>query len=527
MSFNLATTLRESRIAAPQAPCLLIDGSPMSYAEIDDESGRFARGLARQGIERGSVLAIALPNGVEFVVAYFGALKAGVTVLLLNPLLKARELAYLLTDSGAGAVLAHHRFLDEVCDGPETIGGARIFAVCGASAALPAQVRSYRELLIDDSGAAGIGVGEIEPTSPTDTAVLLYTSGTTGAPKGAPLTHFQLYMNCTLSAETIDVCPGDIALGGLSMFHVYGLGLLNAVVRSGAALSVMRRFRADEALRQMERDRVSIVLGVPTMYFELLGADSARFDLSRLRIGASGGAAMPAEIHSRFEQRFGIPIVEGYGLSETAGSATVNRPGDRRFGSVGKPIWGVQLRIVDDQGNPLPPGPDHIGEIVVAGHNVIEQYHHRPDATAAAFTRGWLHTGDLGYRDDDGYVFVVDRMKDLVIRGGYNVYPREVEEVLYAHPAIAEAAVIGVPDARLGEEVHAVVTLRPGTQAEPRQIIEFCRQRVAAYKYPRSIRIIDELPKGPSGKIVKRDLPALFTNRPGAQSTAEEKRWTT
>ncbi|MFG3619501.1 long-chain fatty acid--CoA ligase [Nocardia sp. NPDC047654] len=523
MSFNLAAILRESRTTAPQAPCLLIDGRPMSYAEIDDESSRFARGLARDGFERGSVLAIALPNGVEFVVAYFGALKAGATVLLLNPLLKARELAYLLADSGARAVLAHHRFLDDVREGVEMTGSAAIFAVCEASAALPAQVRSYRELLIDDSVAPGIGVGEIEPTSATDTAVLLYTSGTTGAPKGAPLTHFQLYMNCTLSAETVDLRPGDIALGGLSMFHVYGLGMLNATVRSGAALSVMSRFRAGEALRQMERDGVSIVLGVPTMYFELLKTDSSRFDLSRLRIGASGGASMPAEIHTRFEQRFGVPIVEGYGLSETAGSATVNKPGDQRFGSVGKPIWGVELRIVDDQGHALPPGPDHIGEIVVAGHNVIEQYHRRPEATAAAFTRGWLHTGDLGYRDEDGYVFVVDRKKDLVIRGGYNVYPREIEEVLYAHPSITEAAVIGVPDARLGEEVHAVVALRPGTHAEPEEIIEFCRRRVAAYKYPRSIRIIDELPKGPSGKIVKRDLRALFVNRPGSESAAEGK----
>ncbi|MCP2315113.1 long-chain acyl-CoA synthetase [Nocardia amikacinitolerans] len=509
MSFNLATILRESRDAAPHAPCLISRDRRLSYAEVDEESSRFARGLRANGLGAGDVLAVSLPNSAEFVIAYFGALKAGAIFMPLNPMLKAREVTHCLADSGARTILAHHDSVDEIRHATRSVDGANLFVV-DAGAPIPFGARHYSDLLIADADEIEQPSDDIAHTAATDTAVLLYTSGTTGSPKGVPLNHFQLYMNCTVSAEAVGVRGDDVALAALPMFHVFGLSaMLNVAIRAGASLSVMERFDADAALAAMERDGVSIVLGVPTMYFALLAADASGRDLRRLRIACSGGASLPAEILTEFEKRFGVTVVEGYGLSETASSATANKPGDRRFGSVGKPIWGVRLRIVDDRDRPLPAGPDHIGEILLAGHNVIDGYYRQPAATRAAFSDGWFRTGDLGYRDADGFVFIVDRKKDLVIRGGYNVYPREVEEVLYTHPAIAEAAVVGVPDERLGEEVHAVVALKIGGKAEPQEIIDFCKQRLAAYKYPRAVRIVDELPKGPSGKILKRELRSL------------------
>ncbi|MFD3430772.1 long-chain-fatty-acid--CoA ligase [Nocardia fluminea] len=507
MSFNFATILRESRLTAPDAPCLILDGKALSYADIDEASSCFARGLRTHGLTVGSVLAVSLSNTAEFVIAYFGAMKAGVVVLPMNPLLKAREVAYQLADSGATAILADQESAPEILRSDPVPNSAPVFVTDDSTGTIPTGTRPYRDLLVADTGGAERPASDIEPVRATDIAVLLYTSGTTGSPKGAPLSHFQLYMNCTSSAEVVGVRRDDVALAALPMFHVFGLsGVLNVAVRVGAALSIMRRFDPGEALAQLERDRVSIMLGVPTMYFALLAADASGRDLSRLRMAGSGGASMPAEILTEFEKRFGVTLIEGYGLSETASSATINLPTDRRFGSVGKPIWGVELRIVDDVDRPLPAGPANVGEIVLAGHAVIDGYYRRPQATAAAFTNGWFHTGDLGYRDADGFVFIVDRKKDLVIRGGYNVYPREVEEVLYTHPAIAEAAVIGIADERLGEEVHAVVALTAGTSTSPDDIIDYCKQRLAAYKYPRTVSIVDELPKGPTGKIVKREL---------------------
>ncbi|MEU4317619.1 long-chain fatty acid--CoA ligase [Nocardia fluminea] len=508
MSFNLATILREARNADPAAPCLLLGHRTLSYADVDDESSRFARGLRANDFRAGTVLAVSLPNCTEFVIAYFGALKAGVTLMPLNPLLTARELAFHLSDSEAVAILTHHDSVAEVVEAARSVGDIELFVVPRAAGGpVPLGTKPFAALLCAEVDDFENAHGDITPTSADDLAVLLYTSGTTGSPKGAALSHFQLYMNCTISMDITGIGRDDVVLAALPMFHVFGLsGTLNGAVRAGAALSVVTKFAADTVLAVMARDGVSVMLGVPTMYFALLAADATGCNLSRLRIACSGGAPMPAKVLTEFENRFGVTVVEGYGLSETASSATVNRPDDRRFGSVGKPIWGIQVRVVDEEGNSLPAGPEHVGEIVLAGHNVISGYYRRPDATQAAFTDGWFRTGDLGYLDRDGYLFIVDRKKDMVIRGGYNVYPREVEEVLYTHPAVAEAAVIGIPDERLGEEVHAVVALKPDSVADPGDIIDFCRQRLAAYKYPRAIRIINELPKGPSGKILKQEL---------------------
>ena len=337
--------------------------------------------------------------------------------------------------------------------------------------------------------------------------MLLYTSGTTGRPKGAELTHLQLVFNAINSGALFGFGPDDVSLAVVPFFHVYGLSLINVAVRYVSTIAVMERFDAKAAIDVMERDRVSIMFGVPTMYHALLQEDTSRRDLAPFRLAVSGGAAIPGEILRAVEERYGVLLLEGYGLSESCATATFNRSfEDRRFLSIGKPIWGVEVIVVDEDGRRLPSGAEHVGELVVRGHNVMKGYRNNPEATADALRDGWLHTGDLGYEDEDGFLFIVDRLKDLVIRGGYNVYPREIEEVLYTHPDISEAAVVGRPDPRLGEEVVAVVVLHPGSATTEDDVIAFCKERVAAYKYPREVRFLSELPKGSTGKILKKDL---------------------
>ncbi len=503
MSFNLAIMLRESATADPGKHFLRYASGAMTYAEADDASGRVAVGLRRLGLEPGEKVALRLANVPEFVISYFGILKAGLTMVPLNPLLKAEEIAYHLDDSDSRLLITVTMLADEVVTALDKVGNVRAVVVGEYDqTAWPDDTIGFTDLLAADDD------GDIWPTSADDTAVLLYTSGTTGQPKGAEVSHFQLYMNCTIAGEHFGVLEDDVALAVLPFFHVYGLSsVLNSATRHGRTISVVPRFDTDEVLAAIERDKVTILCGVPTMFHALITADSSRYDTSSLRAAGSGGAAIPATVLHAFEARYGVPILEGYGLSESASTATVN-PGaeQRKVLSIGKPIWGIQLRIVDENDQPLPSGPEHIGEILLRGHNITKGYYKRPQETAEAFRGGWFHTGDLGYQDEDGFLFVVDRKKDMIIRGGFNVYPREVEELLYQHPAVAEAAVLGKPDERLGEEVMAVVSLKAGEHADPDEIIEWAKERIAAYKYPREVRIVDELPKGPTGKITKRLL---------------------
>jgi len=506
MSFNLATTLRESRNAKPDHPLCHISDLTFSYAQVDEISGRVASALLAHGLHRGDKVAVQLPNLPQFVFTYFAILKAGLVMVPLNPLLKAPEIAYQLQDSECRMLITFEGFADEAVAGARQAEDVPTYVVnLPGHDQRPEGTRHYDELYFADD------TGEIEPTDADDTAVIIYTSGTTGKPKGAELTHYQLYMNCTVAGELFGFRDDDIGVAVLPMFHVFGLSsVLNTTVRFAGTLVLIPRFEPDAVLDAIARYRATIFSGVPTMYYALLQADLAGRDLSSLRVGISGGAAIPGEVIRAFEEKFpGVVILEGYGLSETASTTTFNISAEqRKVLSIGKPIWGVEVRVVDDEDKPLPPGPENIGEIVIRGHNVMKGYYRNPDATAEAFRGGWFHTGDLAYADEDGYLFVVDRKKDLLIRGGYNVYPREIEEVLFAHPAVAEAAVIGRPDPRLGEEVVAVVVLKPGAQADPDDIIAYCRERLAAYKYPREVIIVTDLPKGPTGKILKRELRA-------------------
>ncbi|MFE0460286.1 long-chain fatty acid--CoA ligase [Kitasatospora sp. NPDC058965] len=490
---NLASLLAVSARTHGGRTAVRQDETALSYAQLDDASARMARLLHVDGVRPGDRVALVLPNVALFPVAYYAVLRAGAVVVPMNPLLKAREMEFVLRDSGARTVVTVPPYAYEVAQAAADTGTGSL--VIGAA--------TYDTLL-----SAVAPMPEVADRAADDTAVILYTSGTTGTPKGAELTHRNLLGNARTSVETLfRLGPDDVLFGGLPLFHAFGQTCaLNAAVAAGAALTLLPRFDPQQALEIIRRDGVTVFLGVPTMYTALLNSVVREGSgASRLRLAVSGGAALPVEILHAFEREFGAVVLEGYGLSETSPVASFNHPDrPRRPGSIGLPVRGVELKLVAADGTAV--GPGEVGEIAIRGENVMKGYWNRPDATAAACHDGWFHSGDLARVDADGFYYIVDRKKDLIIRGGYNVYPREVEEVLYAHPAVAEAAVVGVPHEVHGEEVAAVITLRDGARATAEQIRAYVKERVAAYKYPRIVTFTDHLPKGATGKILKREI---------------------
>ncbi|HTP17319.1 MAG TPA: long-chain fatty acid--CoA ligase [Streptosporangiaceae bacterium] len=490
---NLSAVVAQTAAEHAERPALRMDGNVLTYEQLQDAAGSLASLLTSAGVAPGDRVAVMLPNVPAFPIAFFGALSAGAVVVPMNPMLKSREVAYYLEDSGAKVIFVWQAVAGEAAKGAAEAGAAVI------------EVRDpgLGALLADLTPAAAIAERADE-----DDAVILYTSGTTGKPKGAELTHLNLRLNAELTAETLlKSGPDDVIMGCLPLFHVFGLtcGLL-AAVASGCSLALLPRFDPGQALEIIGRDKVTIFEGVPTMYAAMLHDPArAQADLSSLRVCVSGGAALPVEVLRGFEDAFRCVILEGYGLSETSPVASFNHPDKvRKPGSIGTPVAGVRMRVVDADGAQLPVG--EVGEIVISGHNVMKGYWGRPEATAEAITDGWFRTGDLARVDDDGYFYIVDRKKDLIIRAGFNVYPREVEEVLYEHPAVAEAAVIGIADAELGEDIGAAVKLKPDSAATPAELSAFLRDRIAAYKYPRLVWLVSDLPKGPTGKILRREV---------------------
>jgi long-chain acyl-CoA synthetase len=491
---NLASILTIAAARDPEQIAIKLDGLELNYGLLELASAKFAGLLQGKGVAPGDRVAIMLPNVPHFAVCYYGILRTGAIVVPMNVLLKRREVAYHLQDASAKLVFAWELFGEEAGAGAAAVGAECV--VIGTDGAFEQTVFAA-------------GEAELLETSDHDTAVILYTSGTTGVPKGAELTHANLKSNCKVSSKMFGVGAGTVTLGALPLFHAFGQTCgLNAMIAAGGALTLVPRFDPVKALEVIERDRVTIFEGVPTMYGAMLHApERDRFDTSSLSLCVSGGAAMPVELMRGFEEAFGCKVLEGYGLSETSPVASFNRPDrERKAGSIGVPIEGVEMKVVDDADNDLPQGES--GEIVIRGHNVMKGYWGRPEATAEAIRDGWFHSGDIATVDEDGYFFIVDRKKDMIIRGGYNIYPREVEEVLYSHPAVREAAVVGVPDAELGEEVGAAVALKDGGQASAEELRDFVKDRIAAYKYPRKVWFVDELPKGPTGKILKREIQA-------------------
>ena len=489
---NLASVLTDSAQRDPDHVALRLDDMEVSYGLLDEGSARLAAVLADRGLEPGDRVGIMLPNVPYFGVCYYGVLRAGGVVVPMNVLLKRREVAFYLGDSGAKLMFAWEGFADDAKAGAEEAGAECIVVKPGEFEELLAGVEPRRDVVDRD---------------PDDTAVILYTSGTTGTPKGAELTHENLKTNCEITRDMFGIGDDVVTLGALPLFHSFGQTCgMNATLAAGGTLSLIPRFDPGKALEIIQRDKVNLFQGVPTMYSAILHLEGHdKFDTSTLETCVSGGSAMPVELMRGFEDAFDCKILEGYGLSESSPVASFNRPDrERKPGSIGIPIEGVEMKVVDDDGNDIAQG--EVGEIVIRGHNVMKGYWNKPDATGETLVDGWLHTGDMAKIDEDGYFFIVDRKKDLIIRGGYNVYPREIEEVLYEHPAVREAAVIGVKDDKLGEEIGAAIALKDGEDVSAQELRDFVKEQVAAYKYPRRVWFVDDLPKGPTGKILKREI---------------------
>ena len=493
MNPNLANLLAQSAAKHPDRVAIRLDDVAVPYAAMEGVSQRVAGLLASKGIGQGDRVGVMLPNVPHFPMVYYAALRLGAIVVPMNVLLTAREIKHYMSDSGAKLILVWHDFAAEAeAAGAET--GVEV---------LPVEPAAIGELV-----AAADPVEEIAEVDPDDTAVVLYTSGTTGQPKGAELTHSNIGTNVEACLGLFDPSENDVIFGGLPLFHIFGqTACMNVAVAVGGEITLLPRFDPAKALEIVERDGVSIFMGVPTMYAAMLHApERESADVSSLKLCVSGGAALPMEILTAFEKEFGCPVIEGYGLSETSPVASFGRLDmERKPGTIGTPIEGVEMRIVDEEGKVL--GVGDVGEVQIKGPNVMKGYWNMPEATAKAIDPdGWFSSGDMATVDEDGYYKIVDRKKEMILRGGYNVYPREIEEVLYEIPAVAEAAVMGIPHDDLGEEIVAVVSFKEGQSATDEEIQAFAREQVAAYKYPRHVVILDELPKGPTGKLLKREI---------------------
>jgi len=494
MHVNLGSILRASAISGADRLAIRFGERAVTYGELDRAASGIAASLRARGLSPGDKIALMVPNVPEFTMAYFGILYAGCTVVPINVLLAGEEVQYHLQDSDAKLLVAHSFFRATADQGASAAGIPVVWTEGEGEEAIPAMAQADP-------------LGVIHPTSAVDTAVILYTSGTTGKPKGAELTHANLLFNCAIvTPRLIPLEDDDVALATLPFFHSFGQTCVqNVTIALGGTFTLLPRFDPAEAFAIMERDRVTLFVGVPTMYFALLHHEGEReYDISSLRWCLSGGAPMPVEVMKAFEAKYPVKILEGYGLSETSPVASFNLIHlPRKPGSIGYPVWGVDMEVLDQNDQPVPDGEP--GEICIRGHNIMKGYLNQPEATKEALRAGWFHSGDIGVRDADGAFTIVDRKKDMILRGGFNVYPREVEEVLYGHEAVVEAAVIGVPDARFGEEVKAVV-VSSDPKLTAQGLIDYAKQHLAAYKYPRSVEFVESLPKGATGKILKREL---------------------
>jgi long-chain acyl-CoA synthetase len=511
---NLAVILEESVRRHPDREAVVFGEHRLTYRQLAAAVNRVASGLAANGIKPGDKVALSCPNLPYFPVAYFGILKAGATVVPLNVLFKRREIAYHLSDSDARAYLCFQGtpelpMAQEGWAGFEAAERCETFFVITADPAGASPIDGAPTL--GALMAAGTDEFAMERRSPMDTAVILYTSGTTGTPKGAELTHFNLMMNTLANRDMLQTTADDTYLVTLPLFHSFGQVVqMTTGVFAGVKQVLLARFDPDDAFAAMQKEGVTFFAGVPTMYWALLNhPDAERYDLEgiarNLRLAVSGGAALPVQVLHDFEERFSVPILEGYGLSETSPVASFNQlEWERKPGSIGRPIWGVEMAIFDDEGREVAPGER--GEVVIRGHNIMKGYYKRPEANAEALRNGWFHSGDVGVKDEDGYFYIVDRTKDMVIRGGFNVYPREVEEVMMSHPEISLAAVIGVPHEQHGEEIKAFVVLADGSDLTADEIVAWAKDTIAAYKYPRVVEIRDSLPMTATGKILKTEL---------------------
>ena len=505
MPLTVASILAESAVRYSDNTAVVLGDVRLTYAQLWSHAKQYAAVLREKGVGPGDKVALLIPNTPHFPLAYFGTLALGAIAVPVHALLKAEEIEYVLSDSGAKILVCAAPLLGEGAKGAELAGVPVLAVMDGGDATVER---------IDTAALSAAPIEALVPREAQDTAVILYTSGTTGRPKGAEITHLNVIMNVVVSAQhSFDISSDDIVLGCLPLFHTFGQTVcMNTSFYVGATVVLLPRFDGAQALELLVNEKCTTFMGVPTMYLGLLAAAKTSELRPTLRVALSGGAALPVAVLEKFTEVFGTEVLEGYGLTETSPVATFNQiSSPAKPGTVGKAIWGVDVEIakaeVDDRTVLLPTG--ELGEIVVRGHNVFKGYLNLPEATAAAIVDGWFRTGDLGTKDEEGYVTIVDRKKDMVLRGGYNVYPRDVEEVLLRHPAVVQVAVIGLPDEQYGEEVCAIV-IKEG-DLEEAELIAWSKDQLASYKYPRRVIFTDAFPLGPSGKVLKRELIAQNT----------------
>jgi long-chain acyl-CoA synthetase len=510
---NLVSRVHETATTQPEKIAYHFMGQDTSYAEFDVSVSKFASALQDLGVEKGDHIAFLLGNTPHFLISLYATMRIGATAIPVNPIYTPDEISYIIQNSDAKAVIALDQLLPLVEQAAGAFPTVAHYIICETDpstpekiAALPAsvknKVRSFTQLI-----GAGTTNGNPVDVDGNETAIILYTSGTTGRPKGAMLTHKNIYSNARDVADYLGFSEEDRVVATLPVFHVFALTVVvNAPLLKGATILLVPRFSPGDVFKITREKEATVFAGVPTMYnFLYQFPEGRKEDFESIRLSISGGSSLPVALLHNFEEKFNVRISEGYGLSESS-PVTCFNPTDRERipGSIGTTITNVENKVVDELGHEVPDG--EVGELIVRGPNVMKGYYKMPEETAAALRDGWLYTGDLARRDEDGYFYIVDRKKDLVIVGGYNVYPREVEEVLFEHRDVVEAAVIGVPDPDFGEAVHAFVVLKDGVKEDVGSLESYCSKRLAKYKVPKHIEFLDELPKNTTGKILRRNL---------------------
>ncbi|MBT2737376.1 long-chain-fatty-acid--CoA ligase [Bacillus sp. ISL-7] len=502
MNYNLNENLKRSASNFPESIAYIYRDKSVTYRELSQQVNQFSAGLTAQGIGKGDGVALILGNSPEFLIAYYGILRLGAFVIPINPLFTRGEINYILDNSQAKAVIAHVSVEPKLTVVKKQLENLRLVVYTEAED----QESTWENLMETSTSNNVYGSPYINVEA---LAVILYTSGTTGKPKGAMLTHRNLVSNADSILKLLELDDKDRVVAALPMFHVFCMTVcLNAPIACGATVLIQPKFSPLDVVSTIREKKATVFAGVPTMYsFIYQLPEAIAEDCQSIRICISGGASIPVELLHKFENKFNVSILEGYGLSETAPLVAINPlKGTRKPGSIGLNIPAVQSKVVDEFGTELPRG--EVGELVVQGPNVMKGYLGMPEATTAAFKDGWFYTGDLATMDEEGYFYIVDRKKDMIIVGGYNVYPREVEEVLYQHPAVVEAAVIGVPDGEYGESVKAFVVVKD-EQITMNDIIQFCQDKLVKYKLPKRVEFFKELPKNSTGKILRRELREL------------------
>jgi long-chain acyl-CoA synthetase len=513
---NLSVILEDSAKRYPAKAAFTFMDTSITYAELNATVNKVANGLISRGIRPGDKVALSCPNLPAFPVLYYAIIKTGAVVVPLSVLLKKDEIAYHLRDSDAKAYCCYTGTPDLPIgqmghDAFNEAAACELFFMIMPDAAMPASIAGTATITDLMEGQAS--TFESYQTNAEDTCVIIYTSGTTGRPKGAELTHSNLLLNAILICDLMNSTADDTGLIVLPLFHIFGMTvLLNAGVYKGGTGVLLTRFDAGNAFALMQKHTVTLFVGVPTMFWGLLNYTNPAIDYntiaSNLKLCLSGGASLPVKVLEDFEQRFKVPIIEGYGMSEGSPVVTFNdlKTG-RKPGSVGMPVWGVEVKLVDTEGNEVAVGEK--GELLYRGHNVIKGSYKKPEATATVLQNGWMHSGDIAVKDADGFYYIVDRTKDMIIRGGYNVYPREVEEIMIQHEAVSLVAVIGIPHEEMGEEVKAFVVLKENYIVSSIELVNWTKNRIAAYKYPRHIEFVAALPMSATGKILKKELRKL------------------